>query len=65
MKLYDTIDEGVACIKTFSEMNQEKRRELETRQRDEFSEKYKIEVFYTKYKQTLKDLLTEKEQYEK
>ena len=65
VKLYDTIDEGVACIKTFSEMNQEKRRELETRQRDEFSEKYKIEVFYTKYKQTLKDLLTEKEQYEK
>lgn len=59
VKLYDTIDEGVTCIKEFSAMKQEERSALEALQRVEFEEKYAIEVFYRKYKDTLLELINE------
>ena len=56
VKLYDSIDEAVLCIKHFIDMDTEERNRLENLQRKEFDAKYTIEVFYKKYKETLKEL---------
>lgn len=60
VKLYDTVDEAVKCIKEFILMPMEEKLDLEHLQRIEFEEKYTIEVFYKNYKNTLKKLLEEK-----
>ncbi len=57
VKLYDSIDEAVLCIKHFIDMDTEERNRLENLQRKEFDEKYTIEVFYKKYKETIRNLI--------
>lgn len=57
VKLYDTIDEAVSCIKELILMPTEEKTNLEHLQRQEFKEKYTIEVFYKKYKEMLRKLI--------
>ena len=61
VKLYDSIDEAILQVKLISEMDIEKRKELEELQRREFFEKYSIDVFYKKYKATLIKLKKDEE----
>ena len=60
VKLYNSINEAIESINVFGMMKLEEREELERLQRKEFSEKYTIDVFYKKYKETIKVLLEEK-----
>lgn len=57
VKLYNSIDEAVQCIKHFIDMDFEDRKRLENIQRKEFNEKYTIQVFYEKYKETIRNLI--------
>ena len=60
VKLYDTVEEAVECIKEYMAKSVEERSRMEDLQRKEFEEKYTIEVFYKNYKETLRELLKEK-----
>lgn len=57
VKLYSSISEAVSCVKEFSNMDISERVTLENLQREEFKEKYTIDVFYDKYKEMMKELL--------
>lgn len=59
VKLYDSVEDAVRCINSFASLSRDKRIELEQEQREEFREKYIIEVFYEKYKETLREILKE------
>ena len=60
VKLYDTVEEAVECIKEYMAKSVEERSSMENQQRKEFEEKYTIEVFYKNYKKTLRELMKEK-----
>ena len=60
VKLYDTVEEAVECIKEYMAKSVEERSRMEDLQRKEFEEKYTIEVFYKNYKETLREFLKEK-----
>lgn len=57
VKLFDSVNDAVSCIKQFINMKKEDRSVLESYQRKEFEAKYSIEVFYNNYKKELKELL--------
>ena len=60
VKLYNSEDEAVECIKQFIDMDTKERNRLENLQRKEFNEKYTIENFYEKYKETIKKLIEDR-----
>ena len=60
VKLYNSEDEAVECIKQFIDMDTKERNRLENLQRKEFNEKYTIEIFYKKYKETIKKLIEDR-----
>lgn len=60
VKLYDSVEEAVQCIKHFIYMDAEEKYRLENLQRKEFNEKYTIEIFYKKYKETIKKLIKDR-----
>ena len=57
VKLFNTINDAINCIKNFIEIPIEKRTQLEKLQQKEFNQKYTIDVFYKQYKQTLNEIL--------
>lgn len=59
VKLYDSVDGAVKCINSFISLSRDERIMLEQKQREEFREKYIIEIFYEKYKETLREILKE------
>lgn len=60
VKLYDTVGEAVRCIDEFINMSKHERENLESLQRKEFKEKYTVEVFYSKYKSLLEEMIIDK-----
>lgn len=60
VKLYNIIEEAVEFVNQFQSMSIKERSNLETLQRTEFVEKYTIDSFYNRYKNTLAELLEER-----
>ena len=62
VKMFNSLDEAVDVINEFINMSSEERNELEKLQRKEFDEKYTIEKFYEKYKDTMREILGENDE---